>query len=595
MTKQAGNNSAVVSRGRFMLFSIALMIAAIIPASMIDFPAGDSWTHGWTVKEWLQGRFILNDWSSAVALPQQILGWLVHLGAGTVHWPRLSVLTMVATIGGCLIAARLPGKLYPEFAKSTDWPILFAVLIIAQTFTLKVAAGFMTDGYYLLFLSASLWILLSLLNQPEKQSGSTWARRWIAFAALATLASLQRSHGVTLLFIAGLWVLIAKVLFPSRENRDDANHLKAWSGWRGWLPAALCAAGIIFAFIVLSLPTLHPARSDEVTQEIKDFWLGDKMPYREVALDRLWLVFGVIQHIGFALLPVTLVARMTATSGEKKSGGKRVNWWYIIFGAALLLFTLARWANGEQWQMSALFPYVGNSITEEGFGPRAMTIALSAAHELDRGLRFVLTILGTVGGVILIWLLSRSVRILNVDWRAPSTLVGFIGLAHLALVFLNMYFFDRYLLPLLPFALCWLAPFLKDAQARSRIVAWILLVIYLAFSIWGTVDATSWTRAKWDLAVKAQARGIPASQIITGYEPDGYFNYTNETYPGLVPRSHPLLPWWVTRLGLQIQPAFVVFEKGAEVAGTPWEGYVRSDLQNDKMQAWAHPDVVGER
>ena len=156
-----------------------------------------------------------------------------------------------------------------------------------------------------------------------------------------------------------------------------------------------------------------------------------------------------------------------------------------------------------------------------------MTIPLASTHVLGEGLRVVLTILGAGGGIFLIWLISRTVKIRNIDWSAPSTLIGIMGLAHLGLVFLNVHFFDRYLLPLMPFVLVWLAPLLRKTPTRAQLGGWILIAGFFAFSIWGTVDALNFSKAKWDISLKAQERGIPTETLVAGYEPDGFFNFTN--------------------------------------------------------------------
>ncbi len=580
---QSGNPS-----GRFTLIAFITLIAALIPASLIDFPPGDSWTHGWMVREWAHCNFVFNDWSSAIALPQQVLGWMLHVNAENVNWTILSVMTALVTVLGCAFVARLPSVLYPKHEQLKSWAPLMFFVCLAPTFTLKIAAGFMTDGYYLFFLAASLWMLVNILTDSTEPTNALWVRRWVGFAALATLASLQRTHGVTLLFIVAVWILFAKVLYRGKESDER------FSGWKGWFPVILCLVGFIFALLVIKNPEFSPARSLEVTEEIKNFWMGKLMSYPRIGWDRLWLAFGILAHIGLVLLPVTLIARHERTTVEKNEGKRVINWWYVGFGAAFLLMVLVRWSNGSNWGLESMFPYIPNSLTPEGFGPRGDTIALTSGHQLDSTIRVILTVLGAGGGIILIWLMSRTVRLRGIDWRAPSTLVGLIGLAHIGLIFVNLHFFDRYLLPLIPFALCWIAPLLKTAPAKSRLAGWILVVIFMGWALWGTYDALNWTSAKWDLASEAIESGIPSNQLVGGYEPDGYFNYTNETYPGLNSVGHPAIPWWVTRLGLQTAPVYVILEKDADVIGTPWERYVPYELENDRMQVWVIPEIFEE-
>ena len=137
----------------------------------------------------------------------------------------------------------------------------------------------------------------------------------------------------------------------------------------------------------------------------------------------------------------------------------------------------------------------------------------------------------------------------------------------------------------------WLAPLLKNAPAKSRLGAWVLIAFYLGFSIWGTYDALSFSKAKWDITLKAHDAGIEASQLVSGYEPDGFFNFTNENYgvqPEFIIRNGP---WWLSKLNLGITPYYVVVEKGVDVtrSNSPWSSYQPTDIENDRMVVLAVP------
>ena len=554
----------------FLHFSIALIVLSAIAAAFINFPPGDSWTQGWIVQQWLHGHFIFNDWASTLALPQQILGWVINLGSSDVIWSRLSILTAIVTVLGCLISAMLPSMLFPQWPRLKDWAPLLAIVAIAPTFTMEIAAGFMTDGYYLFFLAWSLFILLKILNEKE-HSDSLWIGRWIGFGVLATLAATQRTHGVVLLAVVAIWLFFARI----RSNADPK-----WAGWRGWFAVGMCALGLIVSFAILLNPAFKTARAGEVQSEIIHFWLLRSIGPGELLKDRFTLLFGIFQHFGFALLPIALIARLDRSSIERQSGKQTGSWWYVIFGAIFIMLTLGLYA-----AQHALFPYIGNSLTPEGFGDRADTIALTASHTMSQALRLTLTVIGTIGGMVLIWILSRTVKFRGIDWRAPSTLIGLLGIAHLGLVLLNPNFFDRYLVPLIPFAFCWLAPILKDAPPKARTIGWAIVVVALVWSVAGTVDSLSWTKAKWDLALETRAKGISENQICAGYEADGFYSYQVGTPRPLWPRGKfGSPPWWVEKLALPILPKYVIVEKGAKSSGTFWDGYAPTGISNDRME-----------
>jgi hypothetical protein len=254
----------------------------------------------------------------------------------------------------------------------------------------------------------------------------------------------------------------------------------------------------------------------------------------------------------------------------------------VVGGTAFVIITLALYGS-----RSELFPYLGNSLTPEGFGPRTDTIALTNGHQMSHAWRMVLTIIGTLGGMTLIWILSRAVRIRGIDWRAPSTLIGILGLAHLGLILLNPNFFDRYLIPIIPFAFIWLAPILKDIPAKARIIGWVLVLVFLIWSIWGTMDYLGWTKSKWDLENELITKqNVPASEIVAGYEPDGFYNFKNEIYVNRQANYFPnAWPWWNQKLILKIDPKYVIVEKGSYPSGN-LANYAPSGISNDRMEVW---------
>jgi hypothetical protein len=563
---------------QYTFFIVCLIIVAAVPAAFINFPPGDSWTQAWAVQQWLDGKFILNDWSSTLALPQQIIGWIVEFGRTTVDFGSLAVVTAIVTILALALTAKLPSRLYPQWTSLGSWAPLLVMTALAAPFTLKVAAGFMTDAYYLLFTVSALWLLIGATVGPGGETSRGWVRLWIGFAAFATLAALQRTHGLTLLFITLVWIIFAKIVGNKKSD-------PRFEGWRGWFPVIVCAVGFILSMAIMSDPNLRPARSVEVQQEVINFWMGKTIPLPGMAIDRIKLIFGILMHFGFAMIPVTVVVWLSKglTAKCKEDKVSILTPWLLIGEIVLGILFIALALKHEY------FPYLGNSITIEGFGPRTDTIALTAGHHMSLAYRLLLSLIGLFGAASLIWLLSKSIKIFKIDWRAPSTLIGLLGLAHLGLVFLNPNFFDRYLIPIIPFAYIWLAPFLKDVQAKQQKIGWAIVAVLLIWSVWGTADYLDWTKSKWDLAAQVRSDGYNANTMIAGYEVDGYFNFSNEKYrePNNIYQSPEVreidLPWWVSKLNLPITPAFVIIENGSNILDTPWQGSGPLVESNDRM------------
>jgi len=394
------------------IFYPVLIILSVIAGAFINFPHGDSWTHGWVVKEWLHGNFVFNDWSTAIALPQQILGWIVHIGADEVQWWRLSILTAIVTTSACYIAAQLPYRLFPQFPELKKWIPAFTLVMLAPTFTLKVGAGFFTDGYYLLLLASALWVLAKIINDRDSMNPGQWTMWWGIFTILATLSVLQRTHGLVLLILVGLWAL---VIYGLTGNRKDESR----PAWTGWIPVIFCAAGVIVTALIMKNPALHPARAAEIGTEVQRFWQGDsiyadhEMTTMEIITDRLWLIFSIVQYMGLAILPLAIgwkLAGLTKKTDKKEQEVKVVNWPVVIVGGIIVFFTFLRWMNGEKWELTELYPYYGNSLTPEGFGAKKVALALTKLHTMSDGFRFLLTVLSTTGSCILVSLLFSSLN-----------------------------------------------------------------------------------------------------------------------------------------------------------------------------------------
>ena len=557
------------------------MVIAAVCGSCINFPAGDSWTHAWTVQLWLDGDGSYNNWASAKAYPQQWIGWLAHVGNTTeVDWSRLSVLTAIFTTLGALIAARLPALYFPEYKRLNDWSPLFAVVILSMSFTMKAGAGFMTDGYYFFLLCCALWLIPFIVRISKSLPNYTFLISCLIFAG--TIASMQRSHGYLLMLFPALW--IGMRFMYSKAKKID---LPASSSLH--LAAAIGMIPISMFLLHVDIP--DPARSSEVMTELKNFWTVKDSSYGELAKDRGLLIFGMLQHLGMVLLPVSIVARLQMWMEQRDTEGKnKVNWWYVGFGAVFMILTFHQWGVQER-----MFPFIPNSITPEGFGPRSDTLAVTEGSMMSEWIRTSLTLLGTGGGVVLIWLLSRTFTLKDIDWTSPRVLAAVIGLGHAGIVLLNPHFFDRYLLPLIPFLLIWLAPAIGRAKPQSRQGSWILVTLYFVFSMWGTIDYLDWTKSKWELTNEALDRGVPAEYIIAGYEVDGFYTFENDNYPEPGLPWHPLtgvVPWWVSRVGLPNMPVWVLVEDESNLRGTVYEGYVESDIRDDRMMFVVNPEYV---
>ena len=101
---------------------------------------------------------------------------------------------------------------------------------------------------------------------------------------------------------------------------------------------------------------------------------------------------------------------------------------------------------------------------------------------------------------------------------------------------------DRYLLPLLPLALC-LGFWALRGLRPSFGAAWVIVAISALISIAGTRDFLEFQNATWQVARAAIEGGVPMTALDAGSAWDGYYLYDYSVAHHLAPQT-PGGPWW---------------------------------------------------
>jgi hypothetical protein len=140
--------------------------------------------------------------------------------------------------------------------------------------------------------------------------------------------------------------------------------------------------------------------------------------------------------------------------------------------------------------------------------------------------------------------------------------------------------FDRYLLPLVPFAILgvlWLAR--SGRLCRTLLVA--ALVASASLSIAGTHDWLSYNHLRWSLAHDLLVRGVPQDKIDAGMEWDGWYLYRESL--GLRKPRTPNGPFWTHDIAMATDSTFVV-------SFSPMPGY--KVLERRQYRSWLHAKPV---
>ena len=176
-------------------------------------------------------------------------------------------------------------------------------------------------------------------------------------------------------------------------------------------------------------------------------------------------------------------------------------------------------------------PYIAQYMGPSGLGPTDLLGGrdwIVSWQALD-----LLTALCVVASLLFALLLARQIvrPALADPSRSSAGLVLMIALGQVAGVLPPSFHFrnwiisvDRYLLPLLPLALC-LGCWALRGLRPSWGAAWVIVAISAVISIAGTRDFLEFQNGTWEVARAAIEGGVPMTALDAGAAWDGYYLY----------------------------------------------------------------------
>ena len=196
-------------------------------------------------------------------------------------------------------------------------------------------------------------------------------------------------------------------------------------------------------------------------------------------------------------------------------------------------------------------PYLGNVAYDLGLGALtlrdALFLGMGAPLRVGAALQVPLTIVALLGAAAVVAMLAvrtKNLRTADSIFLILGSLFMFAG----TLVHADFYF-DRYLLPVLPLgllALCAAAP-----RTRPQSTAWILAGALAVYAVAGTHDYMSWNRARYQALDRVMAGGVEVTSIDGGMDFNGWhLSQTVDRWPNKE-SARPGQPatrkswWWV--------------------------------------------------
>ncbi len=486
--------SAVLSPALLCPFLLAVCIAASYP--VVQMSSNDDWSYTFSARVLAHtGHIVYNGWATAM------LGWQLYWGALFIRLFGFSF--FVVRMAGLTIAMLSLALLQRILVRVgiNAWNSTLATLAIAFSpifFTLSFS--FMSDVPGLFCLLVCLYLCVRALQARTDHA----VLGWLAAASLSNvvLGTVRQTSWL------GALVLVPCAAWCVRRRRAVLPFAAAL-----WCVSAL--------LIVLCMRWF--ARQPYMDKEslFTPFHVGAVL---QTVSDSIRGFFSVCLFLlpvllGFALRFPVKVPRARVMGGIAS---------VLLVGSTLLLVLRHR-------PVFWLAPFTANALTEKGFNdvPAALGESATVFSTPVRASITFLVVAVILALALCLWnirqLPARSLPAetdaawMPIAWSTLGVFLGPFTLAYLFLLVTRTYFWDRYLLPLLPIALIAIVRFYQEKIAeRLPGTTVAALVVFALFDVAAFHDSFALSRARVEAATQLERLGVPRNQIHAGFEYDAW-------------------------------------------------------------------------
>ena len=466
-----------------LVVPIAVAAAATIAVAVLvgvggDFPLSDDWSYAYSVRALCtDGVLRFSPWTGASLVLQSAYGAALCAVFGF-SFTTLRLSTIVLAGSGVVAFFLLLRRCGVDGRLRT----LAVVLLVASPLYVNLAFTFMTD---VPFTVAVVWAACAYAQGLRtRRAGPLLVGSLAAAAAL-----LIRQHGL-LVALAAAYTAWRE---PEREVRARVRDVVA----------AVAVPAIAFAAFHLWLA--RRGVPGGYTHKLVEAWAT-------TARAAVNCTFRGLVTVGFLLSPlaVALAGRVVQRAPRAFAGIA-----IALGGAALALYA----------RTGAVMPYLTNVLYDLGLGALSLrdTLFLDLPPPVSLGpaFRVALTIVSILSAGVLLTASLAGGRLddepIADDEERVTRFVTVTALLLFAGTLLHSrYYFDRYLLPVLPFAI---AAVSARTRRRSVPVASAAAAALLAsYAIAGTHDYLAWNRARYAGLDALRAAGVPPTAIDGGVE-----------------------------------------------------------------------------
>lgn len=524
----------------FVVIAAFLLSLSFIPV-FADVPATDDWVYARSVEILLEESDLrIFDLSVVTLVFQVVWGAYFALIFGPVFdstFGALRLSTIVLTAVSIPAVYGICRELGVERGKSA----LGAAVYAFNPLTYSLTFTFMSDPQFSALMIISAWLYVRGLNRGELDGRTVlWG------SVVASLAFLVRQQGLLIPLAVGIYLLASRRWWFNRDG----------------LRVALLVAGIPALTLVvysLWLTLIHgvPEQQGEFVERITEAGLNDS----RLLIGRL--IFITIAYTGLFVLPITLstfVSLKRWRLPRTTSGIAFLILWtgIIVFGAVIF------------FEEDRVMPYIQQFFGLHGVGPTDIVGGRPLAISARWSTPLTLVCLGsaTLFGLMVAQRVGQNAP----AHRGAVSLLAVIGLFQVGGVLPPSYHFrdwiisvDRYLMPVVPFAICLAIWAIRDISINT-VRAWALAALIGIFSVIATRDFIVFEDETWSFAQYAVNTGVPLTKLDAGPSWDGYHLYEDALEQGIV-QTTPWGPWWTYLFAPSTDSTYVVSSK-------PVPGYV---------------------
>ena len=507
-----------MSNSKFDYFTlIVIWIFAVLLVNPIgNFPLNDDWSYAISVNNFLiEKTFQPIGWTSMTLFSQTIWGSIFGNFFGFSH-SILRISTLVLSLIGIIFIYHI--SLTINKNKSISYFITLLITFNPLFFSLSFT--FMTDIPFAVFSIISIFFYIKTLQ-------NSLYIYFILGTLFAIIALLDRqialfipiAFSITNIIRYGLNV---KILFQSFIS--VALMLLVLIGFNHWLE------------LTNYTPKLYGLQINQLTNILNNsIFVILKLIINNT--------FIIIMYIGLFLSPLLL---LWFISNLNRLVERKLN--IFLSSTFIIIMTIYIYIKQDK-----TMPYIGNIFTEYGIGPLTLydsyILNITEKHfYFEFIFKFIIIGLSLLGGIILvIYLIDKifkykeNFRVLKISINQNISFFLLFGTLIYLSPILLLGGFDRYLIiPIILVSLSITLDIKNINLKKTKIFSFIILSIFILYSIVSTHDYLSWNKARWKAIKYLLDKNISPSKIDGGFEFNGLYLY-NPKYKSSTNKSW----WWV--------------------------------------------------